>query len=279
MNIIKIAVPILLIVMAMLDVLKVVVGTDKENKNLSKKTIDRFISAVFVFLVVSIMDVVLSIFGMESIGLTICWTGATKENIAALRVVEEEASSQQSKAEQALINSKKDMFGEIDLDIRKKLKEASGNSSSGSTNGPTSDGTLSQAPGVCVQNNVIRSKEAIVQEALKYVGNPYVYGGNSLTNGIDCSGFTQQIMAKFGASLSRTTYDQIHEGAPVASLADAQPGDILLYGTADKPTHVAIYDGKGGIVHASNSAPYPKGGIKTSEAQYQTIVAIRRIIC
>lgn len=274
MNIIQIAVPILLIVMAMMDVLKVVVGSD--NKVLSKKTIDRFISAIFVFLVMSMMNIVLSIFGMKSIGLTTCWTGATKENIAILKEAEKEADQTKSNTEKELVSKGKDKNGEIDLDLREKLKEASSLSSSNSDHdGPTSDGSLKQADGTCVQNNVIRNKEAIVNEALKYVGNKYVYGGNSLTNGIDCSGFTQQIMAKFGASISRTTDTQVFDGAPVASLADAQPGDLILY-----TGHVGIYDGKGGIVHASNSAPYPQGGIKTSpNAQYRTIVAIRRIIC
>lgn len=276
MNIVKIVVPILLIVMSMMDVLKVVVGSDKDNKVLTKKTVDRFISAAFVFLVMSMMDIVLSLFGVQSIGLTSCWTGATRENIAVLKEAEKEADQKRIEAEKDLVSAGKDKNGEVDLELREKLKKAtSSSSSSGTSNGPTSDGTLSQASGTCVKNYVISSKETIVNEALKYVGNPYVYGGNSLTNGIDCSGFTQQIMQKFGASITRTAESQAFDGAPVASLAEAQPGDLIVYSG-----HVAIYDGKGGIVHASNPAPYPQGGIKTSpNAQYNTILAIRRIIC
>ena len=114
--------------------------------------------------------------------------------------------------------------------------------------------------------------EAIVAYAKQFIGNPYVYGGNSLTNGIDCSGFTQQIYAHFGYSLPRTSYEQAYVGTEV-SWSEAKAGDLIVY-----PGHVAILTGDGGIVHASNSAPYPKGGIKyTSNALYTSYITIRRI--
>ena len=114
--------------------------------------------------------------------------------------------------------------------------------------------------------------EAIVAYAKQFIGNPYVYGGNSLTNGIDCSGFTQQIYAHFGYSLPRTSYAQAYVGKEV-SWSESKAGDLIVY-----PGHVAILTGDGGIVHASNSAPYPKGGIKyTSNALYTSYVTIRRI--
>lgn len=112
----------------------------------------------------------------------------------------------------------------------------------------------------------------IANYACQYIGNPYVYGGTSLTNGTDCSGFTYRIYSNFGYTLPRTSYDQRSAGTGV-SYENAQPGDLICY-----DGHVAMYIGGGLIVHASNSNPYPRGGIKISNAQYRTILAVRRII-
>ncbi len=109
--------------------------------------------------------------------------------------------------------------------------------------------------------------------AMQFIGNPYVYGGNSLTNGIDCSGFTQQIYGHFGYSLPRVSDAQAYSGVGI-DYSQARAGDLIVY-----PGHVAILTGDGGIVHASNSAPYPKGGIKyTANALYRSYIAVRRIV-
>lgn len=114
---------------------------------------------------------------------------------------------------------------------------------------------------------------SVANYALQFVGNPYVWGGTSLTNGADCSGFVQSVYAAFGVSLPRTSYAQMSAGYEV-SYSDAQPGDLICYGG-----HIAIYIGNGQIVHASNSAPYPAGGIKvSSNAAYRTILSVRRVI-
>lgn len=111
--------------------------------------------------------------------------------------------------------------------------------------------------------------QAVVDEALKYVGNRYVWGGSSLTNGTDCSGFTKLIYAKFGYNLPRYSGDQRYVGRGV-KLSEAQPGDIICY-----PGHVAIYMGNERIVHAST----PRSGIKTGSVYIgKRIVAVRRII-
>lgn len=113
------------------------------------------------------------------------------------------------------------------------------------------------------------SGSSVVDYATQFVGNPYVWGGTSLTNGADCSGFVQSVYSNFGVSLPRTSYEQQNAGTEV-SYADAQPGDLICYGG-----HVAIYMGDGKIVHASNS----RDGIKISnDATYRTILSVRRLV-
>ena len=113
--------------------------------------------------------------------------------------------------------------------------------------------------------------------AQQFVGNPYRYGGNSLTRGIDCSGFTQQIMAKFGYCISRTSSSLAGDGRAV-STSNLRAGDLVFYGDGGSINHVALYIGGGQVVHASNSAPYPRGGIKISNVNYRTPICARRII-
>ena len=110
---------------------------------------------------------------------------------------------------------------------------------------------------------------AVAEYALQFVGNPYVYGGTSLTNGADCSGFVMSVYANFGIKLPRTSAADRSQGSAVDGLENAQPGDLICYSG-----HVALYIGNGQIVHASNS----KTGIIVSNASYRKILAIRRIL-
>ena len=103
--------------------------------------------------------------------------------------------------------------------------------------------------------------------ACNFVGNPYKFGGTSLTNGTDCSGFTQAVYAHFGISLPRDSYSQRSCGTEV-SYANAQPGDIICYAG-----HVALYLGNGQIVHASTE----RTGITYGYATYRTILSVRRV--
>lgn len=108
----------------------------------------------------------------------------------------------------------------------------------------------------------------LVNFALKFVGNRYVWGGNSLEHGVDCSGFTQQIYKRMlGITIPRTSYTQPNgKGAKKISASQAKPGDLFFYGDSKGINHVAIYIGNGKIVHAANS----RDGIKISNAFYRT---------
>ena len=110
--------------------------------------------------------------------------------------------------------------------------------------------------------------KAVVEYALQFVGNPYVFGGTSLTNGIDCSGFVMKVYENFGVTLPHSSKADRTEGYAVESLEDALPGDLICYSG-----HVALYMGNDQIVHASNS----KTGIIVSKVNYRKILEIRRI--
>ena len=112
----------------------------------------------------------------------------------------------------------------------------------------------------------------IASYALQFVGNPYVYGGTSLTNGTDCSGFVMSVYAAFGVSLPRTTGAQAQSGYGV-SIDEAQPGDIVSYGYNGYVSHSALYIGNGMIVHAST----PELGIRVDSMYIMPIITIRRI--
>ncbi|MBR4667695.1 MAG: C40 family peptidase [Butyrivibrio sp.] len=144
--------------------------------------------------------------------------------------------------------------------------EDNGGSSSGSggsassSSKPKNNKTYS-APGSATGSN-------IASYACQFVGNPYVAGGTSLTDGADCSGFVQSVYKAFGISVPRTSWAQGNYGREV-SYADAQPGDVIYYGG-----HVGIYIGGGQIVHASTQ----KTGIKYSSATYRSIITVRRFL-
>lgn len=108
----------------------------------------------------------------------------------------------------------------------------------------------------------------VVKFAMQFVGNPYVYGGTSLTNGADCSGFVMSVYNNFGVSLPHSSAADRNVGATVNGIENAQPGDIICYSG-----HVGIYAGNGQLVHASTS----KTGIIVSSATYRPILSIRRI--
>lgn len=153
-----------------------------------------------------------------------------------------------------------DEYGNV-IDTDNTVDYNSDASSSGSSSDSSSDSSSASSSS--------GSGSSVVSYATQFVGNPYVWGGTSLTSGADCSGFVQSVYANFGVSLPRTSYEQQNAGYEV-SYADAQPGDLICYGG-----HVAIYMGNGQIVHASNA----RDGIKVSDnAAYRTITSVRRLV-
>ena len=101
--------------------------------------------------------------------------------------------------------------------------------------------------------------------AKQFLGNPYLYGGTSLTEGADCSGFTQGVFAHFGITTGRSSRDQAEKGREIA-ISDVQPGDLLFYASGGTINHVALYIGGNEVIHASN----PTTGITISPYNYRT---------
>lgn len=114
---------------------------------------------------------------------------------------------------------------------------------------------------------------SLVQYACQFIGNPYVWGGTSLTRGADCSGFVLSVFANYGVSLPHSSRSQANSGTKI-SADEAEPGDLFFYGNGKSINHVAIYIGNGQVVHASS----PKSGIKISSAYYRTPVKVVRIL-
>lgn len=196
------------------------------------------------------------------------YTAKIKQETAQIKKLEEEErkrkeeeerkrkeeEERKKKEQEALLASQSD--GDSDDDDsdseeqeEEKKEEKSTSSSSGSGSGSSKG-------------------QQIADYACKFIGNPYVAGGTSLTNGADCSGFVMAVYQAFGYSLPRSSYAQSGVGKSV-SYSEAQPGDIIYYGG-----HVGIYIGNGQIVHASTE----RTGIKITSATYRSIITIRRIV-
>ena len=196
-----------------------------------------------------------------------------KEQTAVIKQIEAaEAEAARKKAEAEAAAKKK-----AEEEAKRKAEEAKknnesildigGNNSETITDEPAPEPEPTPAPEPASPGDSSKGRE-IANFACQFVGNPYVAGGVSLTDGCDCSGFTLAVYNHFGYSLPRNSYSQSQYGRAV-SYAEAQPGDIIYYGG-----HVGIYIGGGQIVHASTAAT----GIKISNASYRSIITVRRIV-
>lgn len=191
------------------------------------------------------------------------YSSAIKTQTSQIKKLEAEEAAKKKAAEDA---AKKKAAEEAAAKQKAGQTGQTSTSSSGSSDssGEPSGGSSGSSSGGSSAGSG-RGQE-IANYACQFVGNPYVPGGTSLTNGADCSGFTWAVYQNFGISLPRSSYAQASGGSEV-SYSDMQPGDIIYYGG-----HVGIYVGNGTIVHASTQAT----GIKYSSATYRSIITIRR---
>lgn len=196
------------------------------------------------------------------------YTAKIKQETAQIKKLEEEERKRKEEEErkrkeeeerqrQAALLASQESQGnsenESQSDDSSKTEETSSESSS-TTQAPSSSGG--------------GKGQQVADYACKFIGNPYVAGGTSLTNGADCSGFVMAVYQAFGISLPRSSYAQAGVGTAV-SYSEAKPGDIIYYGG-----HVGIYIGNGQIVHASTE----RTGIKITAATYRSIITVRRIV-
>lgn len=198
---------------------------------------------------------------------------AMEETMAELKSVSAEYEAQIHKAkQQALvykqqIKQKNAQIAKLEEEARRKAAEEAAKKNGANTASKPAGKAAVNKDEILAANGSSKGKEIAIY-ACGFVGNPYVAGGTSLTNGADCSGFTQAVYRAFGYKIPRTSYQQRSIGTGV-SYGEAQPGDLICYAG-----HVGMYIGNGKIVHASSA----KTGIKISYATYREILAVRRIL-
>lgn len=189
------------------------------------------------------------------------------ERQAAARAAEEARKAREAEAARAAAEQEAARRAAEKQEAKKSGAGSSSGSSAGSSSGGSAGSGSGSSAGQSAQT-ASSNGQAVVDYARQFLGNPYVYGGNSLTNGTDCSGFVKGVYAAFGINLPRTSAEQRSVGYAV-SLSEIQPGDIVCYSG-----HVGIYAGNNTLIHASNE----KTGITlTSPVTYRSVLAVRRI--
>lgn len=258
LNIIHMIVPIILIVMVTIQLTKLLMHPDDPNNKEKKSLYNKVFAAVAIFFMPTTVNVVLGILPTP-ISLSGCWQAA--DDIVTIMKEEEAYQEEQNYSQVKEYDEDSSVGLKSDTVSTKKKKSSSKkNSSSNKSSSKNSD-------------SVTDERDKIVKYAKKFLGNKYIYGGTSLTNGTDCSGFTMRVYEHFGYNLPRTSGEQSKVGTKV-SLKNIKKGDLLFYNHGGRIGHVSMYIGNGKVIHASN----PSSGIKISSVNYRTPTVIRRII-
>ena len=302
-NIIKVIVPVILIIMGMIDMAKATTASDEKQMQTSRKMfIKRIIYAVMVLFVVSIVQLLFtilqtSVFKTESnlLSCVSCVIGnaCDSEEIDLKETTATSTGSKGSKTKnikvtRVVITSKAMPINASNTKLTYKSSKSSvatisstGKIKAKKTGTTTitvqsaSNKSAKDSFKLTIKDSLDSKRQKVIDYAKKFLGNPYVYGGTSLTHGTDCSGFTMGVYKHFGYNLPRTSGSQSGYGKKVSNLSNAKPGDLLFYSNGTRINHVALYMGNNKVIHASN----PKDGIKTtSPANYRTIAKIRRVI-
>ncbi len=261
LTLIQIVVPIVLIIAGTIELIKLTLNPDDDKKG-KKRLLNSFMSAVIIFFIPLLINLLVNIIyeygevgiyndnGLSVLRISSCWNE-----------VEQVQNSMDSVRENGGSNSK-----------TIKSEESTKKSTLGSTNNYTNSSSgNSSAIDYYSQSNNTELGNSVISYAKQFLGNPYVWGGNSLTSGTDCSGFVHLIYEHFNVNVPRSSSSLRTVGKEIPNLSSARAGDIICYNG-----HVALFMGDGNkIIHASN----PKSGIKISEnASYRTILSIRRVI-
>ncbi len=249
LNIIHLVVPIILIIMATIGLIRLMLSPDDPQKKLMKSLFNKFIAAIIIFILPTVINVLFNLFP-EGFDISGCWN-ASEEIYNIIQDTEEYESATSKTLE-------KDLDKDLDKELLpSKSQSNKSNKASGSSNKTTG--------------------EKMVLYAKQFLGNPYVYGGTSLTKGTDCSGFTMRIYEKFNIKLPRTAAAQstYSKGKKVSSISEAKPGDLFFYKNANGVvSHVTMYEGNNKVIHASNS----RTGIIESDVNYRKVAIIKRFI-
>ena len=264
LSIIHFVVPAILIVMAAINLTQLMINPDDPQKKKFNALKNKFVAAVIIFFIPMSFNIFFS-FMPDSFDIANCWEDA---RIIAEQLdnasTTESTSTTSSVSTSSVYTSVKESEKKAEQAAKEKEKLRKKVTKPIDSDNTTTTTTTSSGKG-----------EDVVKEARKYLGNPYAYGGCSLTKGTDCSCFVKQIYAKFGVELPRTASAQSQQGKRVAKLADAQPGDLLFYVDGSGGIgHVAMYQGNNKVIHASS----PSTGIKESNVNYRKYAVIKRFL-